>query len=306
MCRVTTAVGDSATCAVPAIAQCDTIRPLFENTTANTWTTKSPLSNVGRNASVGFSIGNRGYIATGNIQNSNGLLINSNQLWEYNPFLNSWTQKANYPGGKIWDGVGFSIGNKGYVGTGFDPAVGNSNAFYEYDPITNSWTQKTNFPYAPTGAVGFSVGNKGYVGLGLDNGFMASIYEFDPVTNSWTSKANYPGVGTFAAAAFSIGSKGYVGTGAANNGDNKDFYEFNPSAATGSQWTRIPDFPGTARNNAVGFSIGNKGYIGTGSNTADFWEYDPITNNWTSKAAGYACTSAAAFAVHVLATGSYS
>src|SRR6185369_4861796 len=38
------------------------------------------------------------------------------------------------------------------------------------------------------------------------------------------------------------------------------------------------------RTDAVGFSIGNKGYIGLGSNQKDFWEFDPVTNVWTQKA----------------------
>ena len=45
-------------------------------------------------------------------------------------------------------------------------------------------------------------------------------------------------------------------------------------------WTKKAAFGGTAREYAVGFSIGNKGYIGTGQdqggvNKNDFWEYTP-------------------------------
>ncbi|MEO5674560.1 MAG: kelch repeat-containing protein, partial [Chitinophagales bacterium] len=43
----------------------------------------------------------------------------------------------------------------------------------------------------------------------------------------------------------------------------------------------------SARNSAVGFSIGNKGYLGTGEDGGpkkDFWEYDPDANTWTQKA----------------------
>src|SRR6185503_18531721 len=50
-------------------------------------------------------------------------------------------------------------------------------------------------------------------------------------------------------------------------------------------WTQKADFGGTGRAYAVGFSIGSKGYIGTGSsNGKDFWEYDPATDTWTQKA----------------------
>ncbi len=43
---------------------------------------------------------------------------------------------------------------------------------------------------------------------------------------------------------------------------------------------------GLKRERAVGFSIGNYGYVGTGIDTAeivhdDFWKYDPSTNAWT-------------------------
>ena len=41
-------------------------------------------------------------------------------------------------------------------------------------------------------------------------------------------------------------------------------------------------YGGAARNAAVGFSIGNFGYLGTGSGTAgslnDFWQYNPATD----------------------------
>ena len=59
-------------------------------------------------------------------------------------------------------------------------------------------------------------------------------------------------------------------------GYTKDFWEYDPSTNT---WTQKLDFGGTARHGAVGFAIGNKGYIGTGYNgtsgTKDFWEYNP-------------------------------
>ena len=48
-------------------------------------------------------------------------------------------------------------------------------------------------------------------------------------------------------------------------------------------WIQKANFGGIARMGAVGFSIGDKGYIGTGETsgvvyTKDFWEYDPAIN----------------------------
>src|SRR4051812_31154089 len=52
-------------------------------------------------------------------------------------------------------------------------------------------------------------------------------------------------------------------------------------------WTRKANFAGASRSSAVGFSICNKAYVGTGISDvyyADFWEYNPRTNTWTQKA----------------------
>src|SRR6185503_10964088 len=53
-------------------------------------------------------------------------------------------------------------------------------------------------------------------------------------------------------------------------------------------WTKKVSFGGTARDDAFGFSIGSKGYIGGGTSNngsfSDFWEYDPISAAWMQKA----------------------
>src|ERR1700741_4116936 len=63
---------------------------------------------------------------------------------------------------------------------------------------------------------------------------------------------------------------------------------FAPEAISQGVWTQKADFGGTARTGAVSFSIGNKGYVGTGGHDAisykDFWEYNPLLNSWTQKA----------------------
>ena len=64
--------------------------------------------------------------------------------------------------------------------------------------------------------------------------------------------------------------------------------------AAADTWTQKANFgwtgteeKGTARVDAVAFSIGDRGYLGTGydgSNQKDFWEYDPINDVWTQMA----------------------
>lgn len=56
---------------------------------------------------------------------------------------NAWAQKTNFGGTARWGAVGFSIGNKGYIGTGGEGSVP-KNDFWEYDPTTDTWTQKAS------------------------------------------------------------------------------------------------------------------------------------------------------------------
>src|SRR3989304_6111432 len=51
-------------------------------------------------------------------------------------------------------------------------------------------------------------------------------------------------------------------------------------------WTQKADFGGVPRAGAMGFAVGNKGYIGTGRSSVffnDIWEYDPTSNQWIQK-----------------------
>ncbi len=192
---------------------------------------------------------------------------------------NTWTQKANFGGLARNGAVGFSIGTKGYFGTGLDNG-GQKNDFWQYDPANNSWTQKANFGGAARyAAVGFSIGQKGYIGTGGYPINYNDFWEYDPLTNTWTQKANFGGGSRAWATGFSIGSKGYLGTGTGNTAFD-DFWEYDPNA---DSWTQKTNFGGGPRHLTVGFSIGTKGYIGTGF-TNSFWEYDPSVNTWTQKA----------------------
>ncbi|MEO5674895.1 MAG: kelch repeat-containing protein, partial [Chitinophagales bacterium] len=217
---------------------------------------------------------------------------------------NIWTQKADFGGTASALGVGFNVGSKGYLATGVT-FNGYTRDFWEYDPDANIWTQKADFDGTTrSGAVGFSIGNKGYVGTGVGNTgtYFKDFWEYDPDADTWTQKADFAGTSRGGAVGLSIGSKGYLGTGiyidSANHYYN-DFWEYNPAANT---WTQKSDFGGTARYGAVGFSIGSKGYLGTGFNNSnfkkDFWEYDPDANTWMQKAnfGGTARESAACLA----------
>ncbi|MFN8249892.1 MAG: kelch repeat-containing protein [Ferruginibacter sp.] len=198
----------------------------------------------------------------------------------------NWKQRAGFGGTARFAAVSFSIGTKGYLGTGNDLISGRRKDFWEYDPATNTWTQRADFGgTARNGAIGFSIGLKGYLGVGNDGIYKKDFWEYDPATNTWVQKADFGGTARADAVGFSIGTKGYIGTGADATGRKRDFWEYNPGTNT---WVQKADFGGTARFYATGFSIGVKGYLGTGNDISgikkDFWEYDPGTNTWVQKA----------------------
>jgi len=264
--------------------------------TENTWAQKTNLGGAARDGAFGFSIGNKGYIGTGSD------LVD---FWEFDPITNTWTQKANFLDNRSGS-TSFSIGDLGYAGLG--NASGTSkNDFYCYNPITNTWTRKANFGGAARSyAVGFSIGDKGYVGTGANgpNSHTSDFWEYNPSTDTWLQKANLPVVKNYAVG-FSIAGMGYIGTGRGSNAlgtfeeFTKSFYQYNPATDT---WTQKADFGGQGRFMAIGFDIGNKGYLGTGqgiynNKLADFWEYNPVSDMWIQKSSVVARQLAVGFSI---------
>jgi N-acetylneuraminic acid mutarotase len=233
----------------------------------------------------------------------NGPAIYGNELsftTAYEP--GTGQQKADFPGGARYSTTGFSIGSKIYIGLGNDGDVPMRD-FWEWDQATNVWIRKADFPGNSSGGeIGFSIGIKGYIEAGSTNEF----WEYDPSTNNWSQKSSRPGtLGIANCVAFTIGSKGYIGTGYINDGYDgafsQEFWEWDQVT---NIWMKKANFPGNERSNAVGFSIGNKGYIGTGSGQGsisytDFWEWDQAKDAWTRKAdfAGAARQSAVGFSI---------
>ncbi|MBK7854552.1 MAG: hypothetical protein IPJ79_06250 [Bacteroidetes bacterium] len=85
---------------------------------SNQWIQKANFSGTPRNGSCIFSIGGKGYIGIGT--DSYPVYNFKNDFWEYDPSADSWTQKASCPGTARYTPRYFSLGSKGYVGTGWN------------------------------------------------------------------------------------------------------------------------------------------------------------------------------------------
>ena len=262
---------------------------------AQSWTQKSGLPVTGLVHAVGFSISQngKGYIGTG----SDGITGSRKDFWEWDQATDSWTKKADFGGMQRSEAVGFSINTNAYIGTA---AVSD---IWEWIQASGPgvWTYKTAISVTRGGAVAFSIGTKGYIGTGA---YLTDFWEWDQPTNVWTQKTDFAGAGRTGAVGFSIGSMGYIGTGFSSSGGNvynNDLWEYDPAANT---WKKKQDIPAAGRDYAVGFSIGTKGFIGTGADKdgkplSDFWEYDSSADTWVKRPdyGGGAVRGAAGFSI---------
>jgi N-acetylneuraminic acid mutarotase len=236
---------------------------------SNTWTKMANFPGRASIAPATFVIGKYAYVITGGetVFVSNFLT----ECWQYNSATNQWTQKANFPGVARYDAIGFAIGGKGFVGTGYDTI--NSSPLlrdmWEYDTTSDSWTRKNDFGggvrYC---ASAFTVGSNGYVCFGIDSIFnsfstLNDMWEYDTTSDSWTQKKSNPLDSLGFTSGFVIGSDIYVGTGQKYSNDEfyNDFWKYNIMTDT---WVKKASLPGDARGASSAFAIDDTGYLGIG------------------------------------------
>lgn len=247
------------------------------------WIQLASFGGEARHRCTGFSIGTKGYIGGGHI--NSGVSVYHEDYWQYDPGSDSWTQIADFGGGKRYHSVAFTVGEFGYVGCGEDDANNYYNDFYRYVPLVNAWQSIADYPGNPRrGACSFVIDEFGYVGTGQsDFGYEDDFYSYDPVNDSWFAVADFMGEARSAAVGFSNNGKGYVGTGHVIGNHTKDFYEYDPFT---DSWVQKSDVGTTYRQDATGFVLNGKGYITTGNDVAgdlnyeDVWEYNFTTDQW--------------------------
>lgn len=199
--------------------------------------------------------------------------------------VGNWKRGSEFEGVGRTEAVSFTIGNKVYVGGGFD-GTNRLNDFWAFDQSTGTWVRIADFPgTARNSAVAFSINGKGYVGTGYDENDtkLKDFWEYDPTGNTWTRKADFGGSARYNAIGFSIGSNGYIGTGYDGN-FLKDMWKYDPAA---NSWTQVASLTGSKRSEAVVFVYNDIAYVVSGLNNGsflnDFWAYDATANSWTEK-----------------------
>jgi hypothetical protein len=140
---------------------------------------------------------------------------------------------------------------------------------------------------ARDGVASFVINDVAYVGAGI---FSSDFWKYDATNNTWTKLADIPSNKTFAAS-FSHSGKGYLVCGDLAFGQASDeVWEYDPAT---DAWTQKGNFPGGKRVGMFTFTIGNRVFVGGGtdvfSNTGygtvfkDFYEYIPSADLWVKE-----------------------
>ena len=254
------------------------------------WTELNSFPPGGRERTFYFTIGDKIYVGSGRGLNAlTDVSQNENDVWAYDFKTGEWTEKNPFPGGKIRNAAGFSIGEQGYIVTGHNGETF-QKIFWRYDPVADHWEKLQDFPGpARSHVVAFSIGGNGYVGLGgTQSVYFEDFYKYDPQTEEWSEVSSFPGLARWRAFAFVLDGKAYVGGGSHYGESTKDYTDcwmYDPQT---DGWSYVSNFPNDLVIGCFAFSLGGKGYVGEGAEDlylanygTKIWEFDPQSKGWS-------------------------
>lgn len=197
------------------------------NPQTNEWERKADFPDKACNELIGAVLDSCLYVCWGYDSETT-----NDNVWKYNPADNTWSLagRLNY---KRVSATGFGLGNKLYVGTGFQDQ--NYKDWYSYDVTTKSLRKLASLPDSRMLSNAIGIGNRGFVLLGrfwngtLNNGrVLDDVLEYDPAANQWMRRSSFPGGGRQNAVVLSDGQYGYVLTGENNTERKNDCWRFMP------------------------------------------------------------------------------
>jgi N-acetylneuraminic acid mutarotase len=188
--------------------------------------------------STAFTGIDKGYVCSGKIGPDSYI----DEMWEYKPSIDQWTQRADFPGGPRFHMVSYSVSGRAFIGLGANEDV-YLNDWWEYHTGTNIWSQKTDFPSAERGdCISFVLEGKGFIGLGTDGGYRRDLWEYNHHTDNWITRNDFPTPGRKYACAFVIADSAFVGLGKAATGRKRSFFKYFRGSIMNVEDERKPEF----------------------------------------------------------------
>ncbi|MEQ8907697.1 MAG: kelch repeat-containing protein [Vicingaceae bacterium] len=188
-----------------------------------------------------------------------------NDLWQYDPQTDSWTQKTTLPSTPRSGAASFVIDSIAYILGGKNQNNQALDEVWAYDMSQDSWQQKQNLPFGPRWRSGACAMNgKGYLAFGLDDTLLYTngIYEYDPQADSWAILATHPQGGRNYPKLYGVGNKLYsVGGNDSSLNFLNEVWEYDLSS---QKWQSLPAIPGEGRRGGMSFQSATALYYTTG------------------------------------------
>lgn len=202
---VATGVVDDILYAVGGLQEFSGIPPSLTTVEAydpstDTWSTLAPLPEPRHSFGIGV-VNGKLYAMGGGVHEGGGCATSKNDIWEYDPSINIWAEKAPMPTARFGLGVGVIDGIIYAVGGELSPygdCASPTGVLQAYDPATDTWTTKTPMPVPGTepGLVyvfATVLNDRLYVlgGLGY-NGMYSIVNIYDPASDTWSNAPPMP------------------------------------------------------------------------------------------------------------------
>lgn len=251
----------------------------------NKWTSRKTFPGFPRVKAIAAVSNGKAYVGLGfnpNYGVYTDTIAYLNDFWMYDPVLDYWSPKANFPGTERDGCVAFEYKNEIFVGAGFN-GYGFGREFWKYNPATDKWTEVPDFVELPrTCSVACTDGEHVYYGTGYNTFNNNDWWEYFPETGSWKMLKPMPDAGRETAVSFSLQHRFFVSTGRQFGGNfiggflKADIMEYD---AIKNVWYNRGNVPNGGRENALVFILNDKAYIGFGENDNtvlnDLWSFEP-------------------------------
>ncbi|MBA3706407.1 MAG: T9SS type A sorting domain-containing protein [Bacteroidetes bacterium] len=231
----------------------------------DTWDTIASMpAGAERQYASSFSYSNLGFVFGG----FNGAYLND--IWCYNPLLNTWVSKTALPGAGRMGCASFVINGIAYLVGGRTSSAQSIKEVWAYDIVNDSWQQKNDMPFgARWRSASAEQNNKGYLLFGRDenNRYRNELCEYNPLSDSWTMLTSFPGNGRIYTSMVSISNDLVFFTGLDSFGTNySDMWRINVNTLNFQQLSSIP-------------ALGRRGGIYFNSNYAIYYIAGVDQNN---------------------------
>lgn len=203
-----------------------------------------------------------------------------NDVWQYNPQTNTWTEKTALPSAGRSGAACFILNDTAYIIGGKTANNVAINEVWAYAMLTDSWIQKSNLPNGNRWrGSATAINNTGYLLFGRDevDVFHNDLLAYNSSSDSWTQVSSFPFSGRSHASLVAVDDQLLVcfGYDSLANFYN-DLWAYIPQL---NNWNILPGIPADGRRGGIALVAPNEtvyystGLSGQGPRIKETWKY---------------------------------